>query len=77
MPKQFFDEKELANLAKKFREKSGRNKSGAARELDVHRATVSVAEGKPEQSLTAVRIRIIEKYSPYKVTGPFYFLEKK
>ncbi|MDB6028722.1 MAG: hypothetical protein JWM68_4945 [Verrucomicrobiales bacterium] len=77
MKKQFFDEKQLAGLAKKYREQSGKNKSEAATELGVHRASVSVAEEKPEQSLTALRIRMIEKYSPYKVVGPVYLLEKK
>lgn len=77
MPKQFCDERQLADLAKQYREASGKNKSQAARELDVHRASVSVAEEKPEQSLTALRIRMIEKYSPYKVVGPVYRLQKK
>lgn len=77
MRKQFFNQKQLAVLAKKFREQSGKNKSEAARELDVHRATVSVAEEKPGQSLRAFRIRMIEKYSSYKVIGPVYLLKKK
>jgi DNA-binding XRE family transcriptional regulator len=77
MSKQFFTEKQLAGVAKKFRNQSGKNKSEAATELGVHRATISVAEEKPEQSLTALRIRMIEKYSPYKVVGPVYMLEKR
>ena len=77
MRKQLFNEMQLADLAKKFREQSGKNKSEVARELGVHRASVSVAEEKPEQSLTALRIRMIETYSPYKISGPVYLLEKK
>lgn len=76
MPKQF-SEKQLASLAKKFREQSGKNKSEAARELGVHRATISNAEEKPEQSLTALRIRMIEAYSTYDVAGPIYLLRRK
>lgn len=77
MRKQFFSESELAALAKKFRQQAGKNKSELARELGVHRATISLAEEKPQQSLTKLRVRIIEKYSPSKVIGPVYFLEKK
>jgi len=74
---QLFSEKQLAGLAKKFRKGTGKNKSEAARELGVHRATVLVAEEKPTQSLTALRLRMIEKYSPYKVIGPVYLLKRK
>lgn len=77
MRKQFFNEKQLAGLATKFREQSGKSKSEASREIGVHRGSISAAEDQPEQSLTALRIRMIEKYSPYKVAGPFYLLEKK
>jgi len=38
---------------------------------------VQLAEENPEQSLTALRIRLIEKYSSYRVVGPLYRLEKK
>ncbi len=77
MQKQFLTEKQLAELAKKYREQSGKNKSEAAKELGVHRATVSVAEQKPEQSLTALRIRMIETYSQFEVVGPVFLLRKK
>ena len=74
---QLFSEKELAALAKKFREQSGKNKSEVARELGVHRATVSAAEERPELSLTKLRLRIIETYSSFKVEGPLYLLTKR
>ena len=77
MRKQFSNDVELASLAKKFRTQAGKSKADAAREIGVHRATISLAEDKPAQSLSKLRIRIIEKYSPYKVVGPVYFLEKK
>lgn len=70
-------ESELAALAKQFRLKEGKKKSEAADELGVARPTLQLAEENPEQSLSKVRIRMIEKYSPYKVVGPVYVLKKK
>ena len=35
------------------------------------------AEDHPEKPLIKLRIRIIEKYSHYKVVGPSFGLEKK
>lgn len=75
--KQSVTEAELATLAKEFRLKSGRTKIEAAAELGVTRPTVQNAEENPDQSLTRVRIRMIETYSPYKVSGPYYRLERK
>lgn len=78
MPKKtFFSESDLASLAKEFRLKVGKTKIEAALELGVGRPSVQLAEENPEQSLTTLRIRMIEAYSPCKVTGPFYVLEKK
>jgi len=70
-------EQDLAALAKQFREATGKSKVEVSRELDVAAPTVFSAEEKPEMSLAKLRIRMIEKYSSYKVTGPFYVLEKK
>jgi len=70
-------EAQLAALAKQFREAAGKSKAVAARELGVAAPTVFSAEEHPEMSLTKLRIRLIEKYSPFKVTGPVFFLEKK
>ena len=75
--KMMFSEAELATLAKRYRLKSGKRKSEAGAELGVSRPTMQNAEESPEQSLTKLRVRIIEKYSPYKVVGPVYLLEKK
>ena len=72
-----WQEKELAVLAKKFRKEAGKSKVEAARELRVAPPTVFNAEEKPEMSLTKLRIRMIETYSPFKVTGPVFLLEKK
>ncbi len=70
-------EAELAGLAKEFRLKAGKTKIEAASELGVGRPSVQHAEESPQQSLTTLRIRLIEKYSPYKVVGPVYLLKRK
>jgi DNA-binding XRE family transcriptional regulator len=75
--KSLFSERELAALAKKYRLPTGRIRTVAARELGVARPTVVQAEENPELPLTKLRIRIIEAYSPYKVTGPWFKLEPK
>jgi DNA-binding XRE family transcriptional regulator len=70
-------EKELAELAKRFREEAGKSKAEAARELQVAAPSIFSAEEEPEMSLTKLRIRIIETYSPYMVTGPLFLLKQK
>ena len=72
-----FAEKELAAVAKKFRVAAGKNQSQAARELGVARPSLIHAEDYPEKSFIKLRKRMIEKYSTYKVAGPFYKLESK
>ena len=75
--KQLFAEKELAALAKKFRVAAGKNRSQAARELGVARPSLIHAEDYPEKTFVKLRIRMIEKYSPYRVKGSLYLLERK
>jgi len=75
--RQAFSEKELAAVAKKFRIAAGKNRSQAARELNVSRPSLIHAEDYPEKPFIKLRKRTIEKYSPYKVVGPVYWLEKK
>ena len=70
-------EKELAALAKQFRQAAGKSKADVARELDVSAPTIFGAEESPEMSLTKLRVRMIEKYSPFKVIGPVFHLQKK
>ena len=72
-----YSEPELAKLAKQFREQSGKTKAELGRELKVTRATMQDVEERPERNLTKLRRRIIEKYSPFKVVGPVFHLEKK
>ena len=68
---------ELAGLAKRFREGSGKTQSEAARELGVSGPAMFQAEENPQQSLHKLRKRIIETYSEYEVIGPVYLLRKK
>lgn len=78
MPKkQLYPEKELAALAKQFRLATGKKRAEAARELGVARPSLIHAEDFPEKPLVKLRIRIIEKYSGYRVVGPAYWLEKR
>jgi len=69
-------EKELAALAKRFRLAAGKSKAAAARELGVAPPTLFFAEERPEKSLTNLRIRMIERYSKYRVRGPVYLLKE-
>ena len=77
MQKQMFSEHELAALAKRFREKSGKRKADVARELKLGKPTIQQAEEYPQMSLTKVRRRIIEACSPYQLIGPVFFLKRK
>ncbi|MDR3457112.1 MAG: helix-turn-helix transcriptional regulator [Verrucomicrobiae bacterium] len=75
--KDFLSEAELAALAKKLREKTGKKRAQAARDMDVSQTSIFHAEESPEQSLAKLRAKMIEAYSEFKVIGPVYYLEKK
>jgi hypothetical protein len=75
--KKLVGERDLAALAKQFREASGKSKADVARQLRISAPSVFNAEERPELSLTSLRVRIIEAYSPFKVVGPVFHLEKK
>ncbi len=70
-------ERELAALAQRFREAAGKTRADAARDMRVSQVSIFHAEESPEQSLAKLRIRMIEAYSPYRVTGPVYLLRRK
>jgi len=70
-------ESELATLAKDFRAKAGVSKAEAARQLGVTRGTIQQAEEYPAVSLSKLRVRMIEAYSPFTVAGPVFLLQKK
>lgn len=72
----FVAEKKLAHLAKAARKKAKLSKAEIARQLGVTRGTIHQAEEYADMSLTKLRIKIIEKCSPAKLSGPFYRIEK-
>jgi DNA-binding XRE family transcriptional regulator len=72
-----FREKDLVAFAKRFRKQAGIRRAQAARDMKVSQTSIFNAEESPEQGLVKLRIRMIEAYSPYKVKGPMFFLEKK
>jgi DNA-binding XRE family transcriptional regulator len=77
LKKQSVSEKDLAALAKRFRKHAGKTRAQAAREMGVAQTSIFQAEEKPEQALIKLRVRMIEAYSSFKVTGPVFYLEKK
>ena len=78
MPKRpLFTENDLATLARQFREEAGKSRAEAGRELAVSHVSIHRAEEDPAQSLIKLRTRMIEAYSPYKVVGPVFYLERK
>lgn len=70
-------ERELGVLAKQYREQAGMTRAQAARDMKVSQTTIFHAEESPAQSLLKVRVRMIELYSPFRVQGPLYQLERK
>jgi DNA-binding XRE family transcriptional regulator len=70
-------EKDLARIAKRFRKQAGKTRAQAAREMGVSQTSIFQAEEMPEQGLLKLRMRMIEEYSPFKVTGPIFLLSKK
>jgi len=74
---EFFDEAALAVLAKKFRIEAGKRPVDVAKEMGVKQPSVHNAEDQPTRSFTKLRKRMIEAYSPFKVVGPVYLLQKK
>lgn len=73
----WLSENELAPLAKFYRKQARKTRAQAAREMGVSQTSVFQAEEKPEQGLLKLRMRMIEAYSPFKVTGPVFYLEPK
>jgi DNA-binding XRE family transcriptional regulator len=75
--KKLMSEEDLAWLARGCREKAGKNRLQAAKDLGVSHVSIHRAEEKPEESLTKLRIRMIEKYSSLKVVGPVFYVTGK
>ena len=70
-------ESQLAALAKQFRQAAGKTRAEAARDMGVKHPSIFHAEESPEQSFLKLRKRMIEKYSPFKVEGPGFWLKPK
>jgi len=68
-------EKELAKLAKDARKQASLSKAEVARQLGVTRGTIHQAEEYADMSLTKLRIKMIEKCSSDKISGPLYQIE--
>lgn len=77
MNKQFVAQLELGRLAKTFRKQAGKKRAQAAREMGVCQTSIFQSEEDPKPGLIKLRVRMIEAYSPYKVTGPVFLLERK
>lgn len=71
-----FRERDLAALAKRFRQAAGRTRAQAAREMHVSQTSIFNAEEVPEQSLLKLRRKMIRAYSDFRVVGPGFFLVK-
>lgn len=65
---QRIDREELAALARKAR--GTRSQAEVARELGVTQAAISKAETDSEAHLDRLRIRIVERYTDYRVEEP-------
>ena len=77
MPKPSLLEIDLARLSKRFRKQAGKSRAQAARDMEVSQTSIFHAEESPEQALVKLRKRMIAAYSPFKVIGPVFYLEKK
>ncbi|MEI7730518.1 MAG: hypothetical protein WCO56_13155 [Verrucomicrobiota bacterium] len=75
--KRLVGEGELASLAKAARQHAHLSKAEIARQLNVTRGTIHQAEEYADMSLTKLRIKIIEKCSSSKISGPLYQIETK
>lgn len=73
----YIRERGLGGVAKRFRKMTGKTRAEAGRDMSVSHVSIHRAEENPEISLLKLRIRMIEAYSPYRVSGPVYLLKKK
>jgi len=71
------DEAQLAHLAKSLRERAGKTRAAAARELNVSNPSIFQAEEMPQKSLFKLRKKLVETYSTKRVIGPVYLLKDR
>jgi DNA-binding XRE family transcriptional regulator len=74
--KELLTEKDLAALAKDLRQKAGKTRAQAGRDIGVSHVSIHRAEENPEESLLKLRIQMIEAYSEFKVVGPIFVLSQ-
>ena len=76
LKEQSMPESDLARLAMQFRKQARKTRAQAARDMAVSQTSIFQAEEMPEQALIKLRLRMIEAYSPFSVTGPVYLFTK-
>lgn len=76
-PEQTVTPEALTVLAREAWQASGKTQTVAAEDFGVAQATFAQAVNDPKRNLTALRMRIIEAFTPYRVVGPEYRLVKK
>ena len=69
-------EPELAALARAAVERSGRAPSAIAKELGKSPGAISDALNRPERSLTALRLLILQHVAGYTADGPLFRLRR-
>ena len=75
MRRKAYGPEDLAKLAKEFRTRAGRSRAEAAREMSVSQTSIFNAEQVPDHGLSKLRVRMIEKYSEFRVIGPIFVLK--
>lgn len=73
----YVEEAELAALAKKARKDAKKKRAQAARDMGIKQPSIFHAEESPDLPFTKLRRKMIETYSNWKITGPFFRVEKK
>jgi hypothetical protein len=73
----YFNENELAQIAKRYREGVGKTRAQAARDMKVAQTSIFHAEESPDKSLGKLRTQMIEAYSRFNVIGPVFLLRRK
>ena len=71
------DQTQLAALAKRYRVAAGKSRTEAARDMGIKHPAIFHAEESPQRSLSKLRKRLVEAYSPFRVIGPIYVLTEK
>jgi len=67
----------FGEVGQEISQATGKTRARAARDMGVAQTSIFNAEESPHMSLLKLRIRMIEKYSPFKVSGPVFHLNGK